>query len=196
MTESYTFHVPVAQPNRLVNLLGALALALTDRMRVATEEAAGLSGAAPLAIVALQQFLGGARTEDLAQALGITHSGAVRLVDKLVAAGLVERRAGVDGRSGSIVLTTTGRQTSRRISQARAHAVEDVIADLDAGHRQALEPLIAQLVATEATHRLRAREAGDPPGGWLCRQCDFKACERPAGRCPAASAVQAVYETG
>src|ERR1700674_913888 len=88
---------------RLVNILASFAVALADGIREATEAAAGMTGAAPAALVALDQFLAGCPTEDLAQVTGLTHSGAVRLVDRLVDAGLVERRAGRDARSGSIV---------------------------------------------------------------------------------------------
>jgi len=89
---------------RLVNIVGAFALALADGIRDATEAAAGMTGAAPAALVALDQFLAGRPTGELAQVTGITHSGAVRLVDRLVDAGLVERRAGrAAERAGPVV---------------------------------------------------------------------------------------------
>src|ERR1700738_4295910 len=112
---------------RLVNILGAFAVALADGIRDATEAAAGMTGAAPAALVALDQFLAGRPTEELAQATGLTHSGAVRLVDRLVDAGLVERRPGRDARSGSILLTARGQALSRQITVARARAVEAVL---------------------------------------------------------------------
>ena len=100
---------------RLVNLVGAWTLGMADAIKDATEAAAGMTGAAPAALVALREFLGGRTTEDLAQAVGITHSGAVRLINRLVEAGLVERRPGPDGRSGSIVLTARGRALANRL---------------------------------------------------------------------------------
>ena len=102
---TYDRRMTEARDPRLINVLAALALALADGIRDATEAAAGMTGAAPSALVALHQFLAGRTTEDLAQATGLTHSGAVRLIDRLVDAGLVERRPGRDGRSLSIVLT-------------------------------------------------------------------------------------------
>ena len=63
-------------------------------------------------------------SEDLAQATGLTHSGAVRLIDRLATAGLVERRPGRDGRSLAIVLTPAGRALSRKVTPARATAIE------------------------------------------------------------------------
>ena len=182
MTESRDRH--------LVNVLGALALALADAIREATEAAAGMTGAAPAALVALHQFLGGRTTEDLAQATGLTHSGAVRLVDRLAAAGLVERRPGRDGRSLSIVLTAAGRAVSNAVTGARADAVEATLAGLGGDERRTLVPLVDALVTTVTDQRLRRRQQGDEPAGWLCRLCDADACGRPVGECPAANAAR------
>lgn len=170
---------------RLGNVLGALALALTDRVSTAMDEVGGLGGAAPAALVSLEQFLGGGTTEQLAQVSGLTHSGAVRLVDRLVQLGLVERRPGRDGRSLAIVLTRRGRALSRRLTTARATAIAAALEDLDDGQRRALLPLLNKLVSTITRQRLAARQQEDEPAGWLCRICDFDACGRADGKCPA-----------
>jgi MarR family transcriptional regulator, negative regulator of the multidrug operon emrRAB len=176
---------------RLINVLGAFALALADGIRDATETAARMTGAAPAALVALHQFLAGRTTEDLARATGLTHSGAVRLVDRLVNADLVERRPGRDARSLSIVLTATGRALSHKITEARATAVEAALEGLGSDDRRALLVLVETLIANVTVQRLSAREHGDEPTGWLCRLCDFASCGRPQGQCPAANAAQA-----
>lgn len=173
----------------LINVLGAFALALSDRIRDATEATTGMTGAAPAAVVALRQFLAGRTTEDLAQATGLTHSGAVRLVDRLADAGLVERRPGRDGRSSSIVLTAAGRAVSRKITVARATAIEAALDGLGDNDRRALLALVDTLVTTVTAQRLGAREDGDEPAGWLCRLCDFASCGRPLGECPAAGTL-------
>jgi len=175
----------------LINVLGALALAVADSIRDATEAATGMSGAAPAALVALHQFLSGRPTEDLAQAMGLTHSGAVRLVDRLVDAGLVARRPGRDGRSGAIVLTTAGRAVSHQISDARAVAIGAALEGLADNDRRSLLTLAETLVATVTTQRLEARQRGDETAAWLCRVCDFASCGRSEGKCPAANAAQA-----
>ncbi|GAA4379250.1 hypothetical protein GCM10023152_26530 [Agromyces bauzanensis] len=55
----------------------------------------------------------------------------------------------------------------------------------------ALEELLAKLVAARVEERVERRRAGDS-GPWWCRTCDFAACGRPEGRCPAhATAVRA-----
>lgn len=182
MTESRDAH--------LVNVAGAFALALADRIRDVTEATAGMSGAAPAALVALRQSLAGRTTEDLAQATGLTHSGAVRLVDRLVDAGLAERRPGRDGRSLSIVLTASGRALSRKVTMARATAIEESLDALNANDRHALSVLVDTLVGTVTVQRLDGREHGAEYPGWLCRLCDFASCGRPLGQCPAANAAR------
>ena len=134
---TYARPVTKSRDPHLVNVVGALALALADAIRDATEAAAGMTGAAPAAVVALQQFLRGRTTEDLAQATGLTHSGAVRLVDRLVEGGLVERRPGHDGRSLAIVLTASGRALSQKITAARANAVASALEGLRIEERRA-----------------------------------------------------------
>ena len=74
---------------RLSNLLGAWALAVSDRVGAAAAATAGRGGQAPAALVALHQFAGGSTIEELRQVLGLSHSAAVRLIDGLVADGHV-----------------------------------------------------------------------------------------------------------
>jgi DNA-binding MarR family transcriptional regulator len=186
--------VPVSRDPHLANVLGALAVALTDRIREATEAASGVTGAAPAALVSLEQFLGGRNLDDLAQAMGLTHSGAVRLVDRLVDAGLVERRPGRDGRSVSVALTARGRRRSRAVTRAREQAVEAVLTELGERDRATLHRLVDALTATETRARLAARAYGDVPAGWFCRLCDPDACGRPSDDCPAATTARSVVD--
>src|ERR1700730_15865640 len=90
---------------RLANIVNALALALADRMQDAAEGAAGQSASAPSALVALHEFLDHGTMDQLRQVIGLTPSGAVRLVDRLVRAGHVAREPGADKRSVALVLT-------------------------------------------------------------------------------------------
>ena len=176
---------------RLVNILGAFAVALADGIRDATEAAAGMTGAAPAALVALDQFLAGRPTEELAQATGLTHSGAVRLVDRLVDAGPVERRPGRDARSGSILLTARGQALSRQITVARARAVEAVLERFGGDDSRSLLALTEALIDSLTKLRLRVPAPRDEPRAWMCRLCDLGSCGRPQGECPVANAAQA-----
>jgi DNA-binding MarR family transcriptional regulator len=171
--------------SREANLLGALALGVADEVAAATADSAAAGGAAPAALVALHEFLGGRTMDELRSAIGLTHSGAVRLVDRLADTGLVERRPGADGRTVAVVLTPRGRRAAQRTMAARAAVIDELLDRLAPAERTALVPLLERLVGAVTERRLAARLSGRPPtGGWLCRLCDFAACGRPGGRCP------------
>ena len=176
---------------RQANLLAVLALGIYDRVRQAEEDAAGYGSAAPAALVALHEFLGGASIDQLRQVVGLPPSGAVRLVDKLAEAGLVRRGPGPDGRSVALTLTRRGNETARRIVAGRRQACETILAGLSPGEREALTPLLERLLEQLTVVRLAEREsAKTPAGGWLCRLCDFSACRRDVGDCPVANAAR------
>src|SRR3954469_8866919 len=101
------------------NALGALSLAITDRMNAAVEAVAALGPSAPAALAALHEFLDGGSVTQLSLVLGLSHSGTVRLVDRLEAEGFIERVAAQDGRAVSVVLTRGGRRLALQILQAR-----------------------------------------------------------------------------
>ncbi|HET6211889.1 MAG TPA: MarR family transcriptional regulator, partial [Micromonosporaceae bacterium] len=162
------------------NLLGALALVVTDRTTDAIAAAAGQSGTAAAALSALHHFLDRPSIDLLRQVLGLTSSGTVRLVDRLVQAGYVTRGPGADGRSTAIELTTAGRRAAQRVSAARAAVLGEALAQLSAGERAALHRAMSRLLAGFVR--------GPSATRWLCRLCDTGACGRDAGHCPAANA--------
>ncbi len=166
------------------NVLGALALVLTDQTAEAAA-AAGQSLTAAAALSALHHFLDRPTVDRLRRVLGLTPSGAVRLVDRLVEAGLVTRGPGADGRSRSILLTPRGRRAAARISAARADLLTGALDGLSRRDREALGDLLG---------RVMANVVRDKDGGaWICRLCDLGACGRDAGRCPTANAAAAKY---
>jgi DNA-binding MarR family transcriptional regulator len=158
-------------------------------MREATDAASGHGAAAPAALVGLLRFRDGCSMDELADMVGLTPSGAVRLVDRLVAAGQLRRRPGTDARSVAIELTGRGRTAAHRIADARAETIEAVLDPLTPAERADLARLHAKLLTRVTTDRLAARQRGTPPpAGWLCRLCDPDACGRPRGSCPALAA--------
>jgi DNA-binding MarR family transcriptional regulator len=161
-------------------------------MSAAAAAAAGRGGQAPAALVALEQFAGGGTIEELRHVVGLTHSATVRLIDCLVADGQVSRRyTSRDRRSVALRLTPSGRAAARRIRQARAAAVEETLGGLTDAQRRALTAMAERLTGDLASLRIQQRAMGEAPaGGWLCRLCDFDACGRPAGQCPAARAAR------
>lgn len=154
---------------RTANLLGALSLALADEQQAAAAEVAGHGASGPAALVLLGDLAGGATIEELRKALGLTHSGTVRLVDRLVEGGLVERRVGGDARSVSLHLSASGRRTARRVLAARETVLERALIGLEPRQRAEFERLLALVLGELEAPRTR-----------VCRLCDTGAC----GRCP------------
>jgi DNA-binding MarR family transcriptional regulator len=177
----------VSTPGAEANVLGALALFLTDATADAIE-AAGHADSAAAALSALQQFLDRPTLDQLRRVLGLTPSGAVRLVDRLAADGLVTRGPGDDGRSRSVSLTAKGRRAAERVQAARTKVLERALAELTSRQRAALHSLTTQVLASLARDKVHSGQAGR---GWTCRLCDLVACGRPDGLCPAANAARA-----
>ena len=175
----------VSASSRLENLLASLCLNLAHESTVALERASRLSGSAAVALLALDEFLGDAHVGRLADVLGVTHSGAVRLVAQLEAEGLANRRAGEDRRRVEIRLSATGRRRAAAARAARDAVVRQSISRLDPGEAATLEAIVATLVETRVAARMEGRLRGEPVGAWWCRTCDFTACGRAQGHCPA-----------
>jgi MarR family transcriptional regulator, negative regulator of the multidrug operon emrRAB len=190
--------VPARDDRRLVNLMGALSLAMADRIGAVADVASGLSDAAPAALVALRETgRPGRSIDELRQLVGLTHSGAVRLVDRLEAEGHVARRPGRDARTVAVVLTRRGTAAANRIRVARQEVVSAALEGLDPGQRRQLEELAGAVLAKLAAQRLALRASGRMlPGGAMCRLCDFVACGRQAGRCPVAGTASQANDPG
>jgi DNA-binding MarR family transcriptional regulator len=183
---------PVDDEFRLANLLAAAALGLSDRLQELGLESAGVDTAAATALVALLDFSPHGSLRQLSQILGLTHSGTVRLVDRLAAGGLVTREPGRDERSRAVTLTEQGRTAALAIRAGRHRATAGLLDGLGDRQRTQLTRPCEVLVANLTRQRLQQRAVGAPPtGGALCRLCDFTACGRPDGSCPAAATAAA-----
>jgi DNA-binding MarR family transcriptional regulator len=173
--------------DRQANLLGAFALVITDQTAQAVAAAAGQSVSGAAALSALHHFLDRPTLDQLHKVLGLTPSGAVRLVDRLAAAGLVRRGTGDDGRSRSVVLTDAGRQVAQQVTAARAALLSSALDELSPAERQTLHLLMSRIMASI----VRSKEGG----AWICRLCDLDACGRASGHCPAANSAAAKHAT-
>lgn len=163
---------------RLENLVGAWALGLADAITVAGAEASGAGGAGSAALATLLADPG-IGMDHLARTVGISGSGAVRLVDRLQDAGLVRRGAGVNGRSVSLTLTATGQRQAEDVLARRDRELADTLTALTEQERSTLELLLEKLLGG-FTHD---RTVGDH----LCRLCDVRVC--PAETCPVERAL-------
>jgi MarR family transcriptional repressor of emrRAB len=158
---------------RLENLLGALAVGLTDALSSAVETITGHAGAMGAALATLAQEPG-LSIEQLRVPLGRTQSATVRVVDQLVAEGHAERRPGRDQRSVAVVLTAKGAEAAARVLAGRERALSDAVAVLTPGERKALTAALEKVLACITTGRAHADR--------ICRLCDLAACPQPA--CP------------
>jgi MarR family transcriptional repressor of emrRAB len=173
------------------NVLGALSLVVADRMNAAVEAIATLGPSAPAALVAMYEFLDGGSVTQLSSVLGLTHSGTVRLVDRLAAEGLVERVGAQDGRAVSVILTQRGRRTAARILQTREKSLASALSALSPDEIDNLAAALDTMLTTVTLARAEERSArtNDRPQPWMCRLCDFAACGRSEGNCPVSNVV-------
>jgi DNA-binding MarR family transcriptional regulator len=153
--------------SRLEQLLATQALAVADRVREATQAASAQEGSGPAALVHLKAHPGGS-VGDLERVVGLSQTGAGRLVDRLVAAALVERSPGRDARTHALSLTRSGSRTAARILEQRTRAVAPVLEHLTPGERADLERLLERIVEGLAHDRTAALT--------VCRLCDREAC--------------------
>jgi DNA-binding MarR family transcriptional regulator len=170
---------------RDANLVGALALAIGDRTSAAMAEAAGVSASAATALSALHHFLDRPTVDLLRQVLGLTSSGTVRLVDSLVKAGYVRRRAGPDGRSTAITLTASGRAAAKRVAAARQQVLATALAPLTDDERATMTSIVGKVLVGLMR----------PPGAtrWNCRQCDTATCRGTGDGCPVGNEARRRY---
>jgi MarR family transcriptional regulator, negative regulator of the multidrug operon emrRAB len=174
---------PSRPEDRTANLLGALALAVADRLDLALRAATGRPGSDTAALVILSTELTGASQDTLGQVLALSQPGVARLVDRLVAAGLLERGPGPDGRTHALAPTPVGREIAGKALRARAEAMRGLVDGLDAEDQAQLSHVLARLLQTITEDRSSARR--------LCRLCDPDTCGHPDGRCPVTNAVDA-----
>ena len=172
---------------RLINLVGAAALGLSDAALGDAAIDQGLDVTAAAALVALLDLAQASSVQVLSRFTGLTHSGAVRLVNRLAGAGVVERSEGPDGRTVTVTLTPRGRSVAMRIRSARRAAIASALSGLTDRRREDLTAICEVLITNIASARLQTRATGRlPSGGALCRMCDPSACGRAHGHCPAA----------
>jgi MarR family transcriptional repressor of emrRAB len=163
-------------PERVANLLGALALEATTAQAKAAEAVLGQGGSAAGALVTIAAHPN--RTvEQLRAPLGLSQPGAARLVQRLVDAGWVER-SGPGGRGGHrLTVTEQGRALLDQVFDARRAALLALLAPLGEHERQGLAAMLEGVLAARTTDLVSAKH--------LCRLCERRAC----ASCPVAAAA-------
>lgn len=158
---------------RTANLLGALALSLIDSLDAVVEANAGYGGETPAALVTLGAEPG-LSINQLRQILNLSHPGTVRLIDRLAAEGLVERRSGADGRTLALFLTEAGLERRQNILSERRQPLQQAIEGLTSTERQQLAQLLEKMLSGMTTSPSKAFA--------ICRLCEEEVC--PSDRCP------------
>jgi DNA-binding MarR family transcriptional regulator len=166
----------------IANRLGAMALTLSDAIREATEAATGMAGGPPAALVSLREWADGSSVEVLAEAMRVSHSRAVRVVDRLEATGLARRESDPsDGRRALVRLEPAGRELAERALEARSRVLHSAVGTLDARDVRDLERLLYALLDATTVDTRAAMQT--------CRLCDAHACGHYEGTCPVTRAA-------
>ena len=152
---------------RTANLLGVVGLAVADRIKDSAREILNHAGETPAALVVIGYSLGPSN-DQLRRVLRLSHSGTVRLVDRLVADGLVERREGQDKREVALYVTRRGRTLRDKILKGRLAANRPLLAPLTSAEQETVGALLHKM--------LSSRETTDMERRTLCRLCDDRVC--------------------
>lgn len=156
---------------RVANLLGALSLAVVDRIERGASEIIGRGGETPAALIVIG-YGEGMSNDRLRRILRLSHPGTVRLVDRLVADGLVERRPAQDARAVALHLTAQGVTTRRELMASRLSGIAAFLDVLTPDEVRPLETLLDALLTRQKTSEMDRFT--------ICRMCDDNAC----GTCP------------
>lgn len=171
---------------RAANLLGAVGLLVAGDLAEVT--GGGVRTAAPdaVAVVYLTTTAAGVAQEQLGRVLGLTQSGAARLVDRLVRDGLVERRPGADARTHALHPTGAGQAHARVLLGGRQQRLEARLAGLEDEQVRSLTAALEVLLGDLATDRTAAHR--------ICRLCEPDVCGHSEGRCPVTRAADTADE--
>lgn len=159
--------------HRDLNVIGAFALALADDFKGAMEDLVEGNESACSALVVIGQE-SGLSVDRLSRILRLSQPGTVRLVDRLAAAKLVERKSGTDRRSVALRLTEAGRRQVKAVLVGRAHALTQALQSLDDWERSTLSAIADKV--------LRGLGHGAVECDQRCRLCDGESC--PDETCP------------
>jgi DNA-binding MarR family transcriptional regulator len=147
------------------NVATAWAISLHDELtQAASECGAGLREIAALTLVASHPDV---PVDWLRTRISLSQPGTVRLVDRLSAAGLIER-AGRAGREVHLAVTPAGQDLLRSWTERRDRAVRVLLDGLSPEQEAQLTELLAVALGTPGRPRAEADQT--------CRTCDWPAC--------------------
>ena len=153
--------------DQTANLLGAVGLAVSDRILETARKILNHSGETPAALVVIG-YGQGPSNDLLRRILGLSHPGTVRLVDRLVADGLVERKKGPDNRTVALYLTKEGQSRREKLLAGRLAAIKQFLNPLDAAEQKTFDSLLHKILSSMETTDIQRCS--------LCRLCDNRVC--------------------
>ncbi len=153
--------------DRNANLLGVVGLAVADRIGDVARDVLRHGGETPAALVVIG-YGSGPSNDQLRRILGLSHPGTVRLVDRLVADGLVERRKGRDKRAIALYLSERGMALREELLKGRLAAIRPLLAPLTGVEQEILAALLHKMLSSMETTATERRT--------LCRLCDKRIC--------------------
>lgn len=153
---------------RLANLLGALAIGISDRIRLSAAEQTSLGGEAAAALIVIGH-MDGLSVDRLGRILKLSHPGTVRVVDKLVAAGFAERKSALnDRRTLALRLTPLGETERTTMLNGRRAIISVVLSHIAPADYPVLEQLVEKMLVSLPCDTTSAMS--------VCRFCDHHAC--------------------
>lgn len=153
--------------DRTANLLGVVGLAVADRIKDTARDVLHHAGETPAALVVIG-YGSGPSNDQLRRILGLSHPGTVRLVDRLVADGLVERYEGSDRRAIALYLSKRGVALREDLLKGRLAAIRPLLEPLTGAEQETLLALLHKLLSSMDTTDWERRR--------LCRLCDDRVC--------------------
>ena len=160
-----------------LNLLGALSVGCSDFQQSAMAEI-GLSHAELAALLAVYTRPG-STVGDVSLTAGLTHSGAVRVLDRLSKGGWTKRKTGRDRRTVAIYCTPGGRKKAKLALSLRQAALRNLTKGLDKRDLAAFQ---------KVAEKLLSRLPQDRADAWrICRMCDHGVCA--GADCPVGKAI-------
>ncbi|MEM9459385.1 MAG: MarR family transcriptional regulator [Myxococcota bacterium] len=153
--------------DRTANLLGVVGLAVAGRIADTARDILRHGGETPAALVVIG-YAFGPSNDQLRHILGLSHPGTVRLVDRLVTDGLVERRKGRDKRAIALYLSERGMAVREELLKGRLAAIRPLLTPLTGVEQETLAALLHKMLSSMETTVTERRT--------LCRLCDNRIC--------------------
>lgn len=162
------------------NLIGTFATSVSNDIEKQIAELGGRSLSHEAALVTIYNHPN--ETIDvLSKVLGLTHSGAVRLINTLEKEELVERRKSVkDARSVVLCVTDKGSQRVELVLASRETATSKILNNFNDEQKQSFLSLIEIALSSLTSEQIEARK--------ICKLCNEGVCRKQG--CPVESAIK------